>query len=53
MKRILIPLSHGKFSGQSIWVRGLMFRMEVLKTSVEKLKFVDDNIKKPALEKYE
>ncbi len=49
---ISFPLHHGKYSGFSILVRSIIFRLEKFKEKVEKLYFIDDQIKQPALEKY-
>ncbi len=36
------PLSHGTYSGQAIWVRSLAFRIESMKTQIEKMtRFAD------------
>lgn len=47
------PLHHGKYSGHAILVRSLLFRIEKLKESIDRLYFVDDAVKAPALEKYQ
>jgi len=47
------PLQHGRYSGHAILVRSLLFRIEKLKESVDKLYFVEDSVKAPALEKYQ
>ena len=46
------PLHHGKFSGSAILIRSIIFRLEKFKDKVEKLYFIDDQIKTPAFEKY-
>ena len=50
---ILYPITHGKHSGMAIWVRALMLRIENQKKNIDQLTFVDDNIKRPTLEKYD
>lgn len=47
-----IPLHHGKFSGGAILIRSIIFRLEKFKDKIDKLYFIDDNIKSPAVEKY-
>lgn len=46
------PLHHGKFSGFAILVRSIIFRLEKFKDKIDKLYFIDDQIKVPAIEKY-
>jgi dynein heavy chain len=55
MKHIknLVPLNSGKFSGQAVWVRSLIHRIEQMKEQIDRLTFVEDSIKKPALDKYD
>jgi hypothetical protein len=43
------PLHHGKYSGHAILVRSLLFRIEKLKESIDRLYFVDDSVKASAL----
>jgi hypothetical protein len=53
-KKVLpIPLGHGKYSGQCIWVRGLIHRIEKMREWIDKIVFMDESIKKLPLEKYE
>ena len=54
MKRVIpMPIGHGKYSGQCIWVRSLVHRIEKMKEWIDKMVFVDDSIKRQPLEKYE
>lgn len=54
MKRgVPIPIGHGKYSGQAIWVRGLIHRIEKMKEWVDKVVFVDEAKKRLPLEKYD
>ncbi len=54
MKRgIISPITHGEHSAMAIWVRSLMIRVENLKKNIDLLSFVEDSIKRPALEKYD
>lgn len=46
-------MNHGKHSGAAIWVRSLIHRMEKMKEYIDRLNFVDDSIKKFALDKYD
>lgn len=48
-----IPLHHGKISGSAIWVRALQGRIQKMKDWIDKLYFIDDDMKKPAYEKFE
>lgn len=48
-----IPLHHGKYSGGAILIRSIIFRLEKFKEKIDKLYFIDDQIKIPALEKYQ
>lgn len=55
MKHIknLVPLNQGKYSGQAVWVRCLIHRIEQMKEQVDRLTFVEESVKKPALDKYD
>ena len=48
-----IPLHHGKISGAAIWVRCLQGRISKMKDWIDKLYFIDDDMKKAAYEKFE
>lgn len=45
---INFPLHHGKYSGFAILVRSIIYRLEKFKEKIEKLYFIDDQIKQPA-----
>jgi len=45
-------LNYGEYSGIAILVRSIIFRLEKFKEKVDKLYFVDESIKAPALDKY-
>ncbi len=47
-----IPLQHGKYSGSALWVRSLIGRIIKMKDWINKLYFVDEELKRPAEEKY-
>jgi hypothetical protein len=47
-----IPLHHGKYSGGAILIRSVIYRLEKFKDKVERLYFIDDQIKATAFEKY-
>lgn len=49
----MIPLGHGKHSGIGIWVRALIHRMEKMKNAIDQLSFVKEELKAPALKKYD
>jgi dynein heavy chain len=47
MKRVIpMPIGHGKYSGQCIWVRALVHRIEKMREWIDKMVFVDDAIKR-------
>ena len=48
-----ISFSQGKYSGQALWVRSFIHRIEKMKIWIDKLKFIDDNLKKNAFEQYD
>ena len=48
---IQISLGHGKYSGQAIYVKSLMHRLEKQKHQIEKLYFLEENIKGGSLKK--
>lgn len=51
-KNINYPFHHGKYSGQAIFVRSLIFRIEKLKQAVDRLHFVDESLKQTPFQKY-
>ena len=51
-KTMSYPLHHGKYSGSAILIRSIIFRLEKFKDKVDKLYFIDEQIKTPAFEKY-
>ena len=51
-KMMSFPLHHGKHSGAAILIRSILFRLEKFKEKIDKLYFIDEHIKAPALEKY-
>jgi len=51
-KHIPFPFHHGKLSGISIFIRSIIFRLEKFKEKIDKLYFIDDEIKAPAYDKY-
>lgn len=51
-KSINYPLNHGDFSGVAILIRSIIFRLEKFREKIDKLYFVEESIKVPALEKY-
>lgn len=55
MKHIknLVPINQGKYSGQAVFVRSLIHRIDQMKEQIDRLSFVEDNVKKPALDKYD
>jgi len=55
MKHIknLVPLNQGKYSGIAVWIRCLIHRIEQMKEQVDRLTFVEESVKKPALDKYD
>ena len=48
-RTINYPLHHGKYSGFAILVRSIIFRLEKFKDKVDKLYFIDEQIKVPAI----
>lgn len=48
-----IPLNQGVYSGLAIWARSLVARIEKLKAHIDRLWFVDEKVKRPAIEKYD
>lgn len=55
MKHIknLVPYNQGKFSGQSVWVRSLIHRIEQMREQIERLTFIEEAVKKSAFDKYD
>ena len=41
-----MPITHGYLSGMSLWVRGLMHRIEKMWIAIEKINFIDESFKK-------
>lgn len=47
LKILNIPIGHGKHSGFAVWVRSLIFRIEKMKQSFDKLSFIkEEDIKR-------